>query len=148
MKTHLRTAIGVVMLAAASGANAKTCQFMGGTANVHYLNSKEGIAAMTGSFKGGAYARVTSEPEDAGNGRTEFNMEHFFIHEDGSTIYTVDRAFLQKAQSGEITAGGTDYTVTKTTGRFEGMKGVFSSRGGWLLDRGAGVLRFEGQICR
>ena len=123
-------------------------QFMGGTANVVYINDKEGIAAMTGSFQGGAYARVTSERVDVGNGRVEFAMEHFFIHEDGSTIFTKDKSFVQQAVSGEITAGGTDYTVVAATGRFEGMRGTFHSRGGWLFDKGVGVLRFEGHINR
>lgn len=121
-------------------------QFMGGTANVVYLNDKEGIAAMTGAFEGGAYARVTGERTDMGNGRFEFPMEHFFIHNDGSTIFTQDKSFIQEAKGGEITAGGTDYTVVASTGRFEGMRGTFSSRGGWLFDKGVGVLRFEGYI--
>ncbi|MEL6258503.1 MAG: hypothetical protein AAFQ67_05560 [Pseudomonadota bacterium] len=123
-------------------------QYMGGTANVVYISDSEGIAAMTGSFKGGAYARVTGDRVDVGNGRTEFPMEHFFIHEDGSTIFTQDKSFIQQAVSGEITAGGTDYTVVAATGRFEGMGGTFHSRGGWLFDKGVGVLRFEGQIGR
>ncbi|MEL6258504.1 MAG: hypothetical protein AAFQ67_05565, partial [Pseudomonadota bacterium] len=91
---------------------------------------------------------VTSDRVDAGKGRTEFEMEHFFIHEDGSTIFTKDKSFVQEAKSGEITAGGTDYTIVASTGRFEGYRGSFSSRGGWLFDKGVGVLRFEGEICK
>lgn len=121
--------------------------YLGGTANVVYISASEGVAAMTGGFKGGAYARVTSERRDAGGGRTEFDMEHFFIHEDGSTIFTKDKSFVQETR-GEITAGGTDYTVVQATGRFAGMRGTFHSRGGWLFDKGVGVLRFEGHIGR
>lgn len=148
-KSHLRWAAAMTALSlGAGGAAAQDCQFMGGTANVVYISDKEGVASMTGGFDGGAYARVTSEPKDVGNGRTEFTMEHFFIHKDGSTIFTSDKSFTQQARSGEITAGGTDYTVVAATGRFEGYRGSFSSRGGWLFDKGVGVLRFEGEICR
>ncbi len=140
--------LAATLMGAAAPALAADCAFMGGTANVHYISQTEGIAAMTGAFSGGAYATVTSAPEEVGGGRTEFDMRHYFIHEYGSTIFTEDRSFLQRAESGEITAGGTDYTVVSATGRFEGMRGTFHSRGGWLLERGVGALRFEGEICR
>ena len=74
-------------------------------------------------------------------------MELFFIHEDGSTISTKDKSFVQEA-AGEITAGGTDYKVVKATGRFAGFTGSFSSRGGRLFEKGVGVLRFEGELTR
>ncbi|MEL6257893.1 MAG: hypothetical protein AAFQ67_02410, partial [Pseudomonadota bacterium] len=44
-----------------AAAHAQDCLYMGGTANVVYTSPTEGIAAMTGSFDGGASARVTSD---------------------------------------------------------------------------------------
>lgn len=149
MKLNLLTATALATLTfVANEATAAECTYMGGTANVAYISDSEGIAAMTGSFNGGAYARVTSDRTEVRKGRVEFDMQHFFIHEDGSTLSTEDRSFIQTDSKGEITAGGTDYKVVAATGRFEGMHGTFHSRGGWLFNQGVGVLRFEGEICR
>ncbi len=119
----------------------------GGTANVAYISESEGIAAMTGTLKGGAYAHVTSDHRDVGNGRFEFDMEDFFIYTDGSTIVANDKSCVQEAAE-EITAGSTDYTVVNATGRFAGFTGPFGRRGGRFFDKGIGVLRFEGELNR
>lgn len=125
----------------------KAKQTMGGTAIFQFNQNVNGyLVAMTGDFDGGVFARVIGEPRDVGNGRTELDLEHYFIRKDGSTISTRDQSVLQTVPGSERLAASTTYNVVNATGSFEGMKGTFQSWGALDPSTGQGILRFWGHI--
>lgn len=122
---------------------------MGGTALTQYLEGASGwVVAMTGDFDGGVYAKVAAGPFDKGNGRVEYDLEHFFVRKDGSTIQTKDKAVLQSVPGHDRLYANTHYTVINATGAFEGMSGAFESWGAMEPNTGRGILRFSGKIGR
>lgn len=125
----------------------KNSQTMGGTAVIQFVEPINGyIVAMSGDFDGGVFARVVGEPRDAGEGRTELDLEHYFIRKDGSTIQTRDQGVLQTVAGSERLSAATVYNVVKATGAFEGMTGTFQSWGALDPTTGQGILRFWGSI--
>jgi hypothetical protein len=120
---------------------------MGGTALTQYMEDAAGwVVAMTGDFDGGVFARVAAGPFDKGNGRTEYDLEHFFVRKDGSTIQTRDKSVLQTVPGHDRVYANTHYTVVKATGAFENMTGKFESWGAMEPATGRGILRFSGEI--
>lgn len=120
---------------------------MGGTALTQFVQETNGwVVAMSGDFDGGVFSRVAAGPFDKGNGRTEYDLEHFFVRKDGSTIQTRDKSVIQTVPGHERVYANTFYTVVKATGAFEGMTGNFESWGAMEPTTGRGVLRFSGQI--
>lgn len=119
---------------------------IGGTATFDFVQPINGyVVAMTGDFDGGAFARVVGEPKIEGD-KTRLDLEHYFIRKDGSTIHTRDKSVLTAVEGQSRMLGETTYTVVKTTGAFEGMKGQFHSWGALDPATGQGVLRFWGAI--
>lgn len=117
---------------------------LGGTA-IFDLAQRDGgfIVAMTGDFKGAAFARVIGEPKREGN-HTVVDLEHVFYREDGSMLQTKDRAdWIHVDGQNRVLASGT-YTVVNGTGAFSGAKGELKSWGSADPTTGQGVLRFTG----
>lgn len=121
---------------------------MGGTALTQFVPDLNGwVVAMSGDFDGGVFARIVDGPVDKGNGRSEYDLEHFFTRKDGSTIQTRDKAVVQTITGQQRVYVNTFYNVVKTTGAFEGMMGKFESWGAAEADTGKGILRFSGEIA-
>lgn len=122
---------------------------MGGTAMTQFIPEINGwVVAMSGDFDGGVFARVTAGPFDKGNGRMEYELEHYFVRKDGSTIQTKDKGVSLTIPGASRVYINTFYTVAKATGAFEGMTGSFESFGSAEPDTGRGILRFSGEIGR
>lgn len=120
---------------------------MGGTAVTQFIQPLNGwVVAMSGDFDGGVFARVVGGPRDLGQGRTEYDLEHYFVRKDGSTISTRDVGVYTAVAGSPRTLGATTYNVVAATGAFEGMRGQFQSWGAFELDTGRGILRFWGEI--
>ncbi|MGF1476834.1 MAG: hypothetical protein ACFB6S_14860 [Geminicoccaceae bacterium] len=144
MKHSITLAACSLLLSAA--AVAQECRTLGGTANIRNLSQTEFVVAMTGEFEGGAFARSLGA-EDAGDGWTEYQLEHYFTTENGSWIKTRDVGRHRLAYDDRY-YGETQYNVVDAGGAFEGMRGSFRSWGAFDYARGDGVLRFDGEICR
>lgn len=138
--------------AGASAANtpapAGACIKLGGTANIDAVEPTKGfVVAMTGDFEGGAFARIIGGPRDLGNGVSEYDLEHFFVRADGSSIQTRDKSVWRKVEGSDNVFVENTYHVVKTTGALEGKTGTFRSWGGFKLKEGLGILRFDGELC-
>jgi hypothetical protein len=119
---------------------------LGGTANFGFAENAGGfVVAMTGEFNGGAFAKVVGEPRREGN-RTYAELEHIFIRQDGSMIFTRDKAEWVHVDGDARVLAATTYTVVRCTGAFEGLKGTFRSWGSLNPQTGEGVLRFAGSL--
>jgi hypothetical protein len=134
----------------------KDCIDMGGTATLLTVSEKQGMGALTGAINGAAIGGPKGEMKDIGNGSFELSLYHWFLDRDGSTIYTEDKEILRLDSTPDVYLMEVAYTVVKSTGRFEGYRGTFHSRG-WLKanisgstvsGQAVGVVRFEGQLCR
>ena len=122
---------------------------LGGTALTQYIEGAAGwVVAMTGDFDGGVYAKVAAGPFDKGDGRVEYDLEHFFVRKDGSTLQTKDKSVIQSIQGHERVYANTHYTVVHASGAFAGMQGTFESWGAMEPATGKGILRFSGSISR
>ncbi len=120
---------------------------MGGAAITQFVPDLNGwVVAMVGDFDGGVFARIVEGPVDKGNGRSEYDLEHFFTRKDGSTIQTRDKAVIQAVSGHERVYVSTSYNVVKTTGAFEGLSGKFESWGAAEPNTGRGILRFSGEL--
>lgn len=117
---------------------------IGGTANIRAIDETNFAVAMTGVFDGGVYAKTIGNDESA-DGKKHFALRHYFITDDGSYIYTEDKSVHTPVENSMYFAQ-TEYTVVKTGGKFEGLRGSFKSWGALDYDTGVGVLRFEGQL--
>ena len=119
---------------------------LGGTANFGFAENAGGfVVAMTGEFNGGAFAKVLNEPRREGN-KTHAELEHIFIRQDGSMIFTRDKSEWIHVDGDARVLAATTYTVVRATGAFEGLKGSFQSWGSINPQTGEGVLRFSGSI--
>lgn len=130
----MRSALAAfAFLAATCGssvASAQTCQPMGGAAIFEAVPGAGGfMVAMTGDFKGGAFARVVSEPRQLGNGRTAYDLEHFFARADGSTISTRDESVWVTIPGEDRVLAAATYRIQRATGTLEGSTGEFRSWG-------------------
>jgi hypothetical protein len=120
---------------------------MGGTALTQFIPEANGwVVAMSGDFDGGVYARVAAGPVEKGAGRTEYELEHFFVRKDGSQIHTHDKAVMQTVPGHPRIYVNVQYAVQKATGAFEGLTGAFESWGAVEPDTGRGILRFFGKL--
>lgn len=147
---HALAAFALLAAAGAStAASAQTCQPMGGTAIFEAVPGSGGfMVAMTGDFEGGVFARLVGRPRDLGNGRTGYDLEHFFARADGSTVSTKDESVWVAVPGEDRVLAATTYRVQRATGTLEGSTGEFRSWGSVDAKTGQGVLRFSGQICR
>lgn len=128
---------------------AASCIALGGTASFDFRDALKGwTVAMTGDFRGGVFARVVGGPRDLGNGRTEYDLEHYFQREDGSTVTTRDKALFVAVPGEDRVLAGATYSVVATTGTLEGYTGQFVSWGSSNVKTGQGVLRFSGKLCK
>ncbi|MEV7045558.1 hypothetical protein [Amycolatopsis sp. NPDC051061] len=128
-----------------------------GSATLFTLSDTAGIGAVTGTLEGAAYGEPTSEPTELGDGRLSYSMFHHFFGNDGSRLFTRDRAVMRPAtDAGDKTGLDVDYTIVEGTGRFAGFSGTFHGSG-WLEPAAAGdvtgkhttgVIRFRGAIHR
>lgn len=118
---------------------------MGGTANFGFADTANGfVVAMTGTFQGGAFAKVNGAQRDGDI--TVADLEHVFIHQDGSMIFTRDRGVWTHHPTDPRVLASNEYTVVRATGQFEGLKGSFRSWGSYNAETGEGVLRFAGTL--
>ncbi|MFN3945260.1 MAG: hypothetical protein ACK4K7_10050 [Allosphingosinicella sp.] len=130
-------------------AQSPSCQPMGGTAIFEAVPGTGGfMVAMSGDFEGGVFARVIGEPRQLGNGRTGYDLEHFFARADGSTISTKDESVWVTVPGDDRVLAATTYRVQRATGSLQGSTGEFRSWGSINAKTGQGVLRFSGEICR
>jgi hypothetical protein len=121
---------------------------MGGAAITQFVPELNGwVVAMAGDFDGGVFARIVEGPNDKGNGRLEYDLEHFFTLKDGSTIQTRDKAVVQAVSGHDRVYVNTFYKVQKVTGAFEGLTGTFESWGAAEPGTGRGILRFSGELA-
>lgn len=129
--------------------HAETCQPMGGTAIFEAVPESGGfMVAMTGDFDGGAFARLAGKARDLGDGRTGYDLEHFFARADGATISTRDESVWIAVPGEDRVLAATTYRVVRATGPLAGATGEFRSWGSVNAKTGEGVLRFSGEICR
>ena len=117
---------------------------IGGTANFRAVDETNYSVAMTGVFDGGVYAKVVGS-QALSDGRTQYNLRHYFTADDGSFLNTQDKS-IHTHVNDNLYLAQTEYTVVEAGGRFEGMKGSFKSWGAVNYSTGLGVLRFEGQL--
>jgi len=142
----LSTGLFVSSLSGAQAAN-QSCIALGGTALANAVSETELVGALTGSFAGGARAAIIAQRETAMG--LSMDMEHYFLNDKGGLLNTKDVAKLTAIPGKDkIYMLEIDYDVEKASGRFEGYKGSFRSKG--LIDLGAGtvVLRYSGEICK
>lgn len=119
---------------------------LGGTANFGFAPNANGfVVAMTGEFNGGAFAKLVGEPRREGN-KSFAELEHIFIRQDGSMIFTKDKAEWVHVDGDARVLAATTYTVVRATGAFDGLKGSFRSWGSINPETGEGILRFAGSI--
>ena len=129
---------------------------MGGVATLFTMNETSGIGALTGAITGSAFGAPNGPPKDLGNGEFELSLYHWFLDVDGSTINTHDREILRFDEKSGTYLMEVWYTVVSSTGRFEGYRGTFKSRGwlkadnvdGSVAGQSVGSVRFEGQLVR
>lgn len=129
---------------------------MGGMANLLTITETQGIGAITGAINGAAIGGPLGEIKDLGNGVLELSLYHWFLDRDGSSLYTHDREILRYDEGSDAYLMEVWYTVAEATGRFEGYRGTFRSRGwlksdivdGVVKSRSRGMVRFEGQLVR
>jgi hypothetical protein len=120
---------------------------IGGAGVVNYVKPADGyVVAMSGDFDGGVFSKVVGGPRDLGNGKSEYELEHYFVRKDGSSIYTRDVGVWHKVQGSDHFFIENTYNVVATTGAFEGLGGQFFSWGGVKLSLGQGILRFWGEL--
>lgn len=118
---------------------------MGGTANFGFAENVNGfVVALTGTFQGGAFAKVNSANREGDT--TTGDMEHVFVHQDGSMIFTRDKGTWIHHPAEPRVLASTEYRVVRATGQFEGLKGGFRSWGSYNSETGEGVLRFQGTL--
>jgi hypothetical protein len=129
---------------------------MGGTATLLTVSETQGMGALTGAINGAAIGGPKGAMKDLGDGTFELSLYHWFLDRDGSTLYTEDKEILRRDPKSEVYLMEVAYTVIKATGRFEGYRGTFYSRG-WLKanigdgnvsGQSVGAVRFEGQLSR
>jgi hypothetical protein len=119
---------------------------MGGTATFDYVEPINGfVVAMSGDFDGGVFARVVGAPRRDGV-VSHYDLEHFFMRADGSTIQTRDVSRWVHVDGDDRVLAETTDDVVKGTGAFAGMVGRFRSWGSVNPATGQGVLRFWGEI--
>lgn len=149
MKSLLAALVMVTAVSGAARAQSQACQPMGGTAIFEAVPETGGfMVAMSGDFNGGAFARSVGQPRDLGDGRTGYDLEHFFARADGSTISTKDESVWVAVPGDDRVLAATTYRVQRGTGSLEGATGEFRSWGSINPTTGQGVLRFSGHICR
>ncbi|MBL4739648.1 MAG: hypothetical protein JKY12_01560 [Sneathiella sp.] len=136
----------VFSVSSAQAAN-HSCIVLGGTALANAVSETELVGALTGSFAGGARAKITAQRETATG--LSMDMEHYFLNDKGGLLNTNDVAKLTAIPGKDKTYMlEINYHIQNASGRFEGYKGSFQSKG--LIDLGAGtvVLRYNGEICK
>jgi hypothetical protein len=117
---------------------------IGGTASFRAIDETGGFAiAASGDFNGG-YAKITGI-NDASDGKKNVVLQHYLLADDGSYIYTQDKAVHTPVTESRF-AAITEYTIVKAGGRFEGLTGTFKSMGMLDYSTGVGAVRFEGEI--
>jgi hypothetical protein len=132
------------------------CIDMGGTASLFTMNATHGLGACTGAIDGTAYGAPMGEMKELEPGVYELMLYHWFLHKDGSAIYTQDREILRFDAATNTFGMEVEYTVMESSGRFEGYRGTFRGRGsfgarsidGLSEEHSVGAIRFEGKLCR
>lgn len=132
------------------------CINMGGMATLLTVREDQGFGALTGAINGASIGGPRGEMKDLGDGVFELSLYHWFLDQDGSTIYTHDRETIRLDEKSGNYIMDVWYTVVEATGRFEGYSGTFQSHG-WLKSatqdgnvagQSHGMVRFFGKICR
>jgi hypothetical protein len=124
-----------------------TIQF-GAFASIQYIAPRESfLGTNQGDLEGAIWARITSKPQEIGNGQSTFTMFHEFLCTDGSTLSTTDTALTTKVHGSDEATLTVQHTVVSSTGRFEGKRGTFPSFGVHNFKTGQGVQRFSGTLA-
>lgn len=125
------------------------CRTLGGTFSFDFRSELSGwTVATSGDLRGGAFARIVGGPRDLGEGRTEYDLEHFYQLEDGSTLATRDKTIFVAVKDDDRVLASTTYSVASATGALKGYKGQFKSWGSANPKTGQGVLRYSGELCQ
>jgi hypothetical protein len=125
------------------------CVHVGGGAitNVGVISADRTLGTTTGSIKGAVGVQITGQSPGP-NGATVFSVHHYWVTDEGDTIF-VDPALLTAVPVSPGLFAVVTYPVSISggTGKFKGATGQLNLIGEADFNTGSIGLRYSGQVC-